>query len=213
SLGLALIIQFIGFGRLIAAVGIGWLVGKAIGAATADLGGRRYQLVAVALTYFAIGLGSILPVVATFVTAADEAAVTAVGPPSGRGPFEANAAANESALYEGGGEDPLAELSGPDPVAELEAEMSPAHRGASPEELRARELRAAGPFRAMLQLLVLMVTLPLLGMFAYGIHGAVLGMFSLGFGMLKAWRLTDEGIKLVLTGPHRVGTGPITATF
>ncbi|HVE80098.1 MAG TPA: hypothetical protein VNA89_14625, partial [Gemmatimonadaceae bacterium] len=47
SLGLALIIQFIGFGRLIAAVGIGWLVGKAIGAATADLGGRRYQLVAV----------------------------------------------------------------------------------------------------------------------------------------------------------------------
>ncbi len=220
AVGLALIIQFIGFGRLIAAVGLGWVVAKAIGAATADLGGRRYQILAVTLTYFAIGLGSILPVVVSMVRMGDQAAVEVpAASDDRRGPFEANSAANEIALYQAEAAASGYDLGGgqpaTDPMAELAAEMEQhkLDRGRSPEELQARELRAGSPMRAVGALLILMLTLPLIGMLAYGLHGAALGIFSLGFGMLKAWRLTDEGIKLTLTGPHRVGTGPVAATF
>lgn len=51
------------FLRLPIVVGIGWFVGKRIMASVDGYGGRRYQYLAVALTYVAISLGSIVPAI------------------------------------------------------------------------------------------------------------------------------------------------------
>jgi hypothetical protein len=60
---LAAVVLVIGFGRIPMSIGIAWMVATAIGKATDGYGGRRYQILAVALTYFAIGLGSVAPMV------------------------------------------------------------------------------------------------------------------------------------------------------
>jgi hypothetical protein len=75
---------------------------------------------------------------------------------------------------------------------------------------RAARLSGRGFFGVFVGLLVLLVTLPLLSLFAYGITGAVVGILGFGYGMHKAWTLTDgQGLDLQLSGPYRVGTGPI----
>jgi hypothetical protein len=51
------------FLRLPIVVGIGWFMGKRIMATVDGYGGRRYQYLAVGLTYLAISLGSIVPAI------------------------------------------------------------------------------------------------------------------------------------------------------
>jgi len=51
------------FLRLPIVVGIGWFVGKRIMASVDGYGGRRYQYLAVGLTYLAISLGSMVPAI------------------------------------------------------------------------------------------------------------------------------------------------------
>jgi hypothetical protein len=51
------------FFRLPIVVGIGWFVGKRIMASVDGYGGRRYQYLAVGLTYLAICLGSMVPAI------------------------------------------------------------------------------------------------------------------------------------------------------
>jgi len=61
--------------------------------------------------------------------------------------------------------------------------------------------------------LLLMLVLPILGLLQYGIYAAGVGVLAFGFGMKKAWDLTEGGIELALSGPFRVGEGPIPPTF
>lgn len=56
ALGYA-IIGLSGFMVSIVAIGMGWLVAKAMMAATKGVGGRPFQVVAVILTYFSVSLG------------------------------------------------------------------------------------------------------------------------------------------------------------
>jgi hypothetical protein len=57
-------------------------------------------------------------------------------------------------------------------------------------------------------------TLPVLAMFEFGLYVAGVGLLALGFSLYKAWNLTDgQGLDLHLSGPHRVGSGPLQATF
>jgi hypothetical protein len=52
----------------------------------------------------------------------------------------------------------------------------------------------------------------MLALFEFGLYVAGVGLLALGFGLYKAWDLTDgQGLDLVLTGPFRVGSGPIAA--
>jgi hypothetical protein len=59
SLGYA-IISLSGFMVSIVAIGIGWLVAKAMMTASNGIGGRRYQIAAAVLTYFAVSCGEVL---------------------------------------------------------------------------------------------------------------------------------------------------------
>jgi hypothetical protein len=61
--------------------------------------------------------------------------------------------------------------------------------------------------------IVLLVVLPLVGSFAYGLYVGVIGLFALGFGLKKAWELTEIVMEFELSGPFRVGTGPIAPTI
>ena len=61
SLGYALI-GFSGFMVSIVAIGVGWLVARAMMTASGGVGGQAYQIAAVALTYFAVTLGELLDV-------------------------------------------------------------------------------------------------------------------------------------------------------
>jgi hypothetical protein len=56
ALGLAIIAGMTGYQFSIAAIGVGWLVGKAMQAATGGMGSRRCQVIAVACAYVGISL-------------------------------------------------------------------------------------------------------------------------------------------------------------
>ncbi len=51
----------LGFMISIVAIGIAWLIVKAMMTASGGIGGRPYQVAAVALTYFAVSMGELLP--------------------------------------------------------------------------------------------------------------------------------------------------------
>src|SRR5690348_7577157 len=57
----ALGISIFGFTRILCAVGVGYFIGTAIKKANGGWPGRKYQILAVALTYFALGFGAIIP--------------------------------------------------------------------------------------------------------------------------------------------------------
>src|SRR4051794_30360730 len=53
-IGLSLLLMFVGAFRIIGSIGVAYLVATAIGKATDNYGGRRYQILAVSLTYVAL---------------------------------------------------------------------------------------------------------------------------------------------------------------
>ena len=74
--------------------------------------------------------------------------------------------------------------------------------------------RMAGGAGAMLIAAVgLLFVLPILSSFSYGIYAGVLSIFGLVFALKKAWELTALVTDYDLTGPFRVGDGPIRATI
>jgi hypothetical protein len=77
----------------------------------------------------------------------------------------------------------------------------------------ATKLASVSPFAVIQTLLVMIITLPILANLQYGIYAAALGLFAFGFAMKKAWDLTEGGIELELTGPFKVGEGPIRPSF
>ena len=184
----------IGFGRPLCAIAIGYMVAKAVNAATNHYHGRRYQVLAVALTYFAVGLGSLTPVVKAYASLEDAPPPAAT---AGAGTADGPA-----------GLEDLADLESP---ADAAGSRTPAGAGGDESQWAAR-LASGGFLGRVGAVLMLLVTLPLMSLFAYGIQGAVVGVFAFGYGMRKAWELTGRGVAFTVTGPHRIGTGPIAVT-
>jgi hypothetical protein len=202
---IAILIETVGFGRLIAALGIGWIVAWAINRATGDYFDQRYRILAVVLTYFAVGLGSLAPVVVALVNLPDEVVVA-------EAEVTDDAAADDDEEYEeyeqyrGVEEIALAEY---DSVRAAHAEQ----RAKSSEQLMAEGLSAGSVLDAALGMVIMFFTLPLLSIFAFGIHGAVVGVLALGYGMYKAWEMTGKGVAYTISGPYRVGHGPVSPSL
>jgi hypothetical protein len=60
--------------------------------------------------------------------------------------------------------------------------------------------------------LVMFFFLPFIAMLQFGMGFSAVGVMSLGYGLYQAWNQTDgQGMHLAISGPFRVGRGPIPA--
>jgi hypothetical protein len=201
-------------GRILMAVGIGWAVGTAIKKANGGYPGMQYQILAAVCTYFAIGLGSIAPVVRDVAKARAEWVAD-----STRGARDDSARAVLAARQ--------AEESGviSEPQSPTEPEASAIDKitvATDPQTSRRAavsgsnaQLFGSGNIIARLFVgVVLIFTVPLLSLFAFGgVYGAAMTLFAFGYGMYKAWDITSGGAAFEISGPHKVGSGPIMPAF
>jgi len=206
----ALGITIFGFTRILCAVGVGYFVGSAIKKANGGWPGRKYQILAVALTYFALGFGAIIPTVWSLRSARrDYRQAVADSVAAARAKAAADSAsASDSTRPSASSVDQLAAI-----ADSMEAARSrrPVHKSAA--EQGADKLARGSLFGVVTSLLVMILTLPILANLQYGIYAAGLGLMAFAFGMKKAWDLTEGGMVLELKGPYKVGEGPIAPSF
>ena len=197
-------VLFIPFLRIFVVIAVGHFIGKRIMAAVDGYGGRRYQILAVGLTYFAIGLGSLVPAINEAREAADrQRAIQA--DTTRRLATQGKAIAEELDAF-------VAEQAGAEAAAAAEEAGEAEDSVVSEEALPAPKPSAAKKADSIGigGLLIAILTLPLLAMFAFGYTAAGVGLLTFGYALREAWRLTDgQGLDLQLTGPFRVGSGPI----
>jgi hypothetical protein len=200
-------VLFIPFLRIFVVIAVGHFIGKRVMAAVDGYGGRRYQFLAVGLTYFAIGLGSLVPAINEANEAADRRRAIQADT-TRRLATQGKAIAEELDAF-------IAEQAG---AEQEEGEGEGKADGAEDSATAAEEAPVAPKPSAAKQpdrigignVLIAILTLPLLAMFAFGYTAAGVGLLTFGYALREAWRLTDgQGLDLQLTGPFRVGTGPI----
>lgn len=224
-IGVALLLTFVGAFRIIASIGVAFMVAKAIGNATGHYGGRRYQILAVSLTYVALGLAMLMPV---FRAAREMSKVTA--PPRSAARFgpageqaelrdelHSQATFADAADPNAPAEDPAVLAAREDAIARADSiqrlEQTRANLRARDGNMMAAQKLAGGAGAMVMGAVGLLVTLPILSSFSYGLYGGVLSIFGLVFALRKAWQLTEIVTDYELTGPFRVGEGPIAARF
>jgi len=197
-------------------IGIGMLVARAIGKATASYGGRRYQIVAVTCTYMAISLAAMAPVIRT-VYKINHVKV----PPkseSRAGPAGEQAELREelNSVTPAENEDPAVtaqrekEAARADSIQRLEAARAAVRNGSPDGSFASRLNGSVGS--VLVGAIGLFIVLPIISSFGYGLYAGVLTIFALIYGMKKAWEMTELVTDYQLSGPFRVGTGPIDPT-
>lgn len=202
-------ISLIGPVRIICGVGVGYLVGSTIKHANGGWPGRKYQMLAVTLTYFALGLGMITPTLLSIRGAKRELQrAVADSIAAARARAEADSSAAENPNVE---KAPLADLAAM--ADSMEAARSKPRIRKTAELQNAEKLAGAHFFSMIGGVLVLMLTLPILANLQYGLYATGFGLLAFGYGMKKAWDLTEGGVELQVSGPFKVGEGPIAASF
>lgn len=200
TLLIALANGFFFMARIPLFVGVAWIITRAIVAATGDYYMRRYQVLAVVLIYLAIGSGALVPTVREMVS---------WEPPPPAAVVEAEEETDELVVeepaYASEADSMIAVVDG----MKAERDEARANRALGADRLEGRQLAEMGLPQRVFRLAVMLVLLPIVGMLSYGIYGAVLGMFGLGFGLRFAWRRIEQGVTYAVSGPHKVGTGPI----
>jgi hypothetical protein len=207
-------VLFIPFVRIFVVIGVGHYVGKTIMRAVDGYGGRRYQYLAVGLTYFSIGLGSLIPAINEAREAeARHAAIMA--DTTRRLANQGRAIAEELDSWRAEQQAEQAAMAAEEGTPEEAGDSTAAAEAADTSVVAAEKPAAAKGFKRprITDYLIAMVILPVLAMFAFGYMAAGVGLFTLAFALREAWKQTDgQGLELVLTGPFKVGTGPIAAT-
>ena len=198
-----------GYLRAIAAIGVGYGVGRAVNYASGSFYDTRFRVIAALFTYAALGLGSMAPVFKAMATVPDAAVAAALA--------DAEAAAADGDPDDA--DDPYADMTLDEIATEMEEEREGRMEAAREGTLRDREdaaaaaeLRAKGFLGMIGTLLVLFVTLPLLANFAYGLYAGAFGALAMGYGVYKAWTITGNTVGVLISGPFRIGTGPIPDT-
>lgn len=217
-IGVAAVLSIFNGFRIITAIGVAYLVAKAIGKVTGNYGGRRYQVLAVGLTYVALGLAMLVPVFRAMhalekVTAPPKLEAR-YGPAGERAQFDDEIRALNAAPREN--EDPAETQARADSLAAADSvhrlEEARTLMKAKDGNAAVADRLAGGGRHMIIGAITLIVILPILGAFSYGLYAGVFGIMALGFGMKKAWELTGIVTDYHLTGPFQVGTGPIAPT-
>jgi hypothetical protein len=166
-------------------IGIGFLVAKAVRKASGGIGGRRFQVLAVALTYLGSTMGYMPAVFNGLMKHADHASPANHANHAQEAPSASPPAAPGSEPVAGDG------AGGPS--------ATPAPPAAATPKMN--------PFIALLALGALIVAISLAGPFLEFTQ-APLGLLIVGFGLWEAWRLT-RAIPVVIEGPYQLA--PATA--
>lgn len=160
------------------AIAVGWLVGRAVHAGARGAGGKRYQLLAVALTYMSIG-SSYLPFL--FKEAAQQQ--TEATAPS----ITAQA-------------DSIAAASSQPPAVTAPATPPAAPADTAPASATVEQMSIG---KALLGVLVIAAVLPIAGNLS-NMPSGLIGLLIVGIGLWQAWRLNKREIP-VFSGPFAVG--------
>lgn len=202
-------ISLFGLVRVLCAVGVGYMVGSTIKHANGGWPGRKYQILAAALTYFALGLGAVMPTLLAIPSTRREMRRAAVA--DSIAAAQTRAAADSEKTESATEKAPFADLASVADSMEAARSKKPMHKTA--DARNAEKLAGTNFFGLIANALLLMLTLPILANLQYGVYAAGLGLLAFGFGMKKAWDLTEGGEELELSGPYKVGEGPIAPSF
>ena len=165
------------------AILIGYMVGFAIRKGALGFGGRRYQVLALALTYLAVSLA--------YVPLAFRAAP---GDGTSEDPTIVHASPDSPSPPE------------PAATAEMTAVKVPLGDDA---DTGAKQLTPGQLLKAVGALAVLFLGLPIIAII-YSMPSGLITALIIGFGLRQAWRMT-AGIPLEMTGPYRVASAPTSA--
>jgi hypothetical protein len=172
--------QATGYEIGLVAIGIGILVGKAVMRGSGGFGGKRYQALAIGLTYASIALTSVPAIVSAL---AEKASAEEVSPSAGPGATPAGPAGPAAAPS-----DPSA------PPAGKPAGEAPAAPASSPSVL--------GLLAACAIIIALALASPFLGGF-----DNILGLVIIGIGLYEAWKITRY-TPPVIHGPFEISAAP-----
>lgn len=205
--------------RNLLSFGIAFAIAKAIMAATGNLGGRTFQYMTVALIYGAIGLGSVLPVAIALDDKSVIAAVDAQRAYDAQLKGSAIGTSTELTGEKDAGADVVLDARrdigaiAEDLEKQVHARRALAqiHIGMSEPQKQAQLVRAGGAI--VPSLVVMFFVSPFLGLLSSGVFAAGVGLLLLAYSLHKAWRWTDVQMPCELSGPFRVGTGPIPAMY
>jgi hypothetical protein len=217
--GVALLLMFVGAFRIIASIGVAYLVATAIGKATDNYGGRRYQILAVTLTYAALGLAMLMPV---FRAARELRNVKA--PPKVEARFgpageraEIKDELNNLSAQPREDEDPAVAAARADSIARADSverlEQTRANLRAHDGNMVAADRLTGGIGAMFVGAFALLFILPILSSFSYGLYAGVFSILGLAFAIKRAWKMTDLVTDYQLSGPYKVGEGPIAPKF
>jgi hypothetical protein len=216
--GVSMTMPFI---RHLLSIGIAFAVTKAIMAATGSLGGRFQQYLAVCLTYGAIGFGSMLPVACAL---DDDSVNRAVAQQRANDSVMAGTVIGSSTELIGeadrGADVVLDARQQIGDVAEAlekqvnaRRELAAIHVGMTPDQKQAQALIAEGGSAVAVGLVMQFLLAPFLGLLMFGMYSAGIGLLLLVYSLFKAWRWTELKDVIDLSGPYRVGEGPIAPLY
>lgn len=171
------------------AIAIGYMVGYAIRVGTGGRGGRRFQVLAVVLTYWAVGL-AYTPLV-----------FKAIGEQNATEQGTAALLRNGSAAPLNGSVAPAPTATAPETAALADAES------AVQADAAASDTSFLVGLAALMGLTLALPVLTAIGSLPSGLISAAI----IAFGMHQAWRMTGVP-PLAISGPYRIGTaGPTPA--
>jgi hypothetical protein len=164
------------------AVLVGFMVGKAVRKGSGDRGGRRYQVLAVVLTYCCIAANYMPDVLEAALNTARKHRAAAAAQPGADVNVQPRPAKGDAA---------------PGPAA------GPARNPAPPVTL-GQAIEAA--FLLLVLVFAFSLAVPFLGGFQN-----LIGILIIGFALWEAWKLNARR-RLPITGPYQMGTRPMPAT-
>lgn len=174
----------------VVAILIGFMVGYAIRNATASQGGRKFQILAAALTYFAVALAYAPFSLRGTTESGQESAVADSTGAGSDGQALASTAVGAEVVDEATAVDSEAEDASPTSATSVE-----------PGQLGAAQV-APGVGGGLLFVLLLPIVV-IIGSMPSGLISALI----IGIGIRQAWSMT-AGAHVLITGPFKVGSGP-----
>ena len=196
AIALMVVVKFVPPARIFVLIPIGYYIGKRMMSSLDGYSTRRYQYLAVTLTYLCFLIGFTIPAIGAEREARNRRAENRAKM-QGTLATETDAIREELVALNAQHGNPAAPLSGEPSRSEQQAVAAPKAAG-----------NDIGPGLAFMLLLFS----PVFAMMQFGMMASAMGVMALGYALYQAWKQTDgQGMLLDLSGPFRVGQGPIPA--